>query len=241
MKNTCRNVSFLAVLLLWIGSYGCASGNVISLPDGPSRPAAKEVPKAEGSPAVAVVDFTWKAHPDSEIGRDYDNVRAIVWKGDPGKALADLVAGVLAEKGVSTVRAAGDGEIPAGVPVKIRGRVEEFRVNARRIALGTAVEIEANTALRIEGSGPGAPAGWSTTVSSSYRYPEPLFIMTGDILHAVNRASNDVAEEAVRQLMKSGLVAVHESPAAITNGAAPAEETPGPGPANEKIEVEEVK
>lgn len=150
------------------------------------------------------MDFSWDPHPEFEIGRDYDNVRSIVWKGDPGKTIADLMAGVLAEKGIPAARAAREENVPEGVPARVWGRVEEFRVGARRAGMGTYVEIEANISLKLEGSGPDVPAGWNTTVNTSYRHPEPLFLMSGDVLHVVNRASNDMAEEAVRQLMKAG-------------------------------------
>ncbi len=191
---------------------GCATGKTIALPDGPSRPAAKAAAKVEGSPKVAVIDFSYEAQPSSEIGRDFDNVRSIVWDGNPGKAMADLVAGVLAEKGIPAVRAATAAEVPDGVPVKVRGRLEDFRVNAKRAGLGTVVEIEANTALKLEATGTDVPPGWNTTVTSSYKYPEPLFLMSGDLLHALNRASNDVAEEGVRQMMNAGFIQV---PAAV--------------------------
>lgn len=206
MKKTRRLVSFLPLLLLGMVMYGCATGNVLSLPDGPSRPAAKAVVKAEGVPKVAVIDFSWTETPTSEIGRDYDNVRSIVWKGNPGKAVADLIAGILAEKGIPAVRAAKEADVHDGFSTKIWGNVKEFRVNAKRIGL-VLVEIEAVTALKVQGSGPGASAGWATDLTSSYRYPEPLFFLSGDVLHAVNRAANDAAEEAVRQLMEAGVIA----------------------------------
>lgn len=207
METRLRNIVFLPVFCLWMAVCGCATGKTIALPDGPSRPAAKEASKPEGSPKVAVIDFSYEANPSSEIGRDFDNVRSIVWNGNPGKTMADLIAGVLAEKGIPTARVATEGEVPAGVSVKVRGRVADFRVNAKRAGLGAVVEIDANTSLKIEASGPDVPPGWNTTVTSSYKYPEPLFIMSGDLLHALNRAANDVAEEGVRQMLKSGVIA----------------------------------
>lgn len=207
MEKSLRNIVLLAALCLCVAVCGCATGNAITLSDGPSRPAAKEVSKVEGAPKAAVIDFSWEAHPSSEIGRDFDNVRSIVWNGNAGRTMADLIAGVLMEKGIPVARVAKVTEVPEGVPARVWGRVEDFRVNAKRSGLGAVVEIEANIALKLEGSGPGAPPGWNTTVSSSYRYPEPLFILAGDVLHVLNRTANDVAEEGVRQMLQAGLVA----------------------------------
>lgn len=210
MKTARQSMFFLLALLLCVVIGGCATGNALTVHDPPSRPAAKAVPRVEGAPAVVVLDFSWEENPSSEIGRDFDNVRPIVWKGNPGKMLADLVAGVLAEKGIPAVRAAGEADIPGGVSTRVQGRVEEFRVNVRRTGM-VMTEIDAVAAVKLEGSGPGAPSGWSTSVNSTYKYTEPLFAMSGDVLHAVNRASNAVAEEGVRRLMESGLVAAPPS------------------------------
>src|SRR3989304_3856446 len=107
------------------------------------------------------------------MGRDFDQVRSIVWKGDPGKAMADLIAGALAEKGIAAVRVAGEAELPSGVPARVWGSVEEFRVNFKRV--GTLkVEAEAGTTLKIHGAGPAAPAGGGSTGSSTHRVPDLL-------------------------------------------------------------------
>lgn len=194
-----------AALLLWMGVCGCVTGKVLYLPGGPARPAAQAVQRAEGVPAVAVLDFSREGSPSFEVGRDYDQVRPIVWKGNPGKAVADLVAEVLAEKGVPTVRATGEADVPAGVPAKVWGRVEEFRVNVKRV--GTLkVEAESVVALRVFGSGPAAPPGWSSAVSSTYWFADPLFITPEGVLQAVNGAANSAAEETVRRLAETGVV-----------------------------------
>src|SRR3989304_1548141 len=105
------------------------------------------------------------------MGRDFDQVRSIVWKGNPGKAMADLIAGALAEKGIAAVRVAGEAEIPSGVPARVWGSVEEFRVNFKRV--GTLkVEAEAGTTLKIHGAGPAAPAGGGGTAAP--RPPPPF-------------------------------------------------------------------
>lgn len=202
-----RLLHILPALLLATGTWGCVTGKVLTLHEGPARPAGKTVSKAEATaPAVAVLDFSWEENPSSEVGRDFDHVRSIVWIGNPGKAMADLVAAVLAEKGIPAVRAGGDADVPAGVSTIVRGRVEKYRVDVRRSKM-VAVDIEAAVALKIHGSAPGAPPGWSSDVSSAYGYSEPLFVTSGEIINAFNRAANAVAEEGVRRFMESGLVA----------------------------------
>jgi len=193
------------VLLLWMGVCGCVTGKVLYLPGCPARPAAQAAQRAEGVPAVAVLDFTWEGSPSFEVGRDYDQVRPIVWKGNPGKTIADLIADVLAEKGVPTVRATGEADVPAGVPAKVWGRVEEFRVNVKRVET-LKVEAESVVAFRVFGSGGAAPPGWSSAVSSTYWFTDPLFITPEGTLQAVNGAANSAAEEGVRRLAETGVV-----------------------------------
>ena len=205
-RSVRRLGSFLPVLFLSALMCGCATGKVLTLPEGPTRPAAIPAQKPEGAPAVAVLDFSWEGNPSSEIGRDFDNVRSIVWSGNPGKALADLLAAALLEKGIPTLRAAGESDIPAGVPSKVRGRVENFRVDVKR-SRSVTVDIEAAVALNIQGTGPGAPPGWSTLVTSTFGSTEPLFFTANDVLKAINRAANIVAEEGVRRLVGAGVVA----------------------------------
>lgn len=227
MKNRLRNILMLPAICLLVAAGGCASGKVVTLADGLGRPAGNEAPKTEGGAKVAVIDFAYEAQPANEIGRDYDNVRSIVWEGSPGKAMADLVAAILAEKGIPAARAAALSDVSADVPVKVWGRVTEFTVNARRSGM-VVVQIDARTALKLEGTGPDVAPGWNTTVTSSYQKPEPLFLSTlsGDLIHVINRAANDTAEEAVRQMVKAGLVVVPA--AAERKGAEPKAEEPKP-------------
>jgi hypothetical protein len=196
-----------AVLLLWMGVCGCVTGKVLYLPGGPARPASQATAKVPGGPAVAVLDFSWEGSPSFEIGRDYDQFRPIVWKGNPGKAIADLIAGVLAEKGVPTARAAGEADVPSGIPAKVWGRVEEFRVNVKRVDT-LKVEAAAVVAFRVFGSGGAAPPGWSSAVTSTYWYTDPLFITPDGTLQAVNGAANSAAEEGVRRLTETGVVVI---------------------------------
>lgn len=194
-----------AFLLLWMGVTGCVTGKVLHLPGGPVRPASQATARAEAGPAVAVLDFTWEASPSFEIGRDYDQVRPIVWKGNPGKAVADLIAAVLAEKGVPAVRATGEADVPSGIPAKVWGRVEEFHVNVKRVDT-LKVEAAAVVAFRVFGTGGSAPPGWSSAVTSTYWYTDPLFITPEGTLQAVNGAANSAAEEGVRRLGETGVV-----------------------------------
>jgi hypothetical protein len=191
--------------LILLGTLsGCVTGSVLNVPGGLSRKAPQAPPGAAAAPAVAVLDFSWAGAPSNEIGRDFDNVRPIVWKGDPGKSMADLIAGVLAEKGVAAVRAAGEGDIPAGVSTRVWGSVEEFQVTAKRI--GTIkVEEEARATLKIQGAGPGSPPEWASTVSSAYGYTD-LFATPEGVLEVLNGAANAAAEEAVRRLLEAGVV-----------------------------------
>ncbi|MBF8260306.1 MAG: hypothetical protein HW377_2680 [Actinobacteria bacterium] len=198
-----RQLHILPALLLAVGMLGCVTGKVLTLSDGLTRPASNNaMTKTKGSaPSVAVLDFAWEMNPSSEIGRDYDHVRSIAWEGNPGK-------------GISAVRAAGESGMPPDVPSKVWGRVETFRVDVKRSRMVT-VDIEAVSVVKIHGSGPGAPAGWNTSVSYTSGYTEPMFVTADDVLRAVNRAANTVAEEGVRRLMEAGVV---PAPAAAETG-----------------------
>lgn len=212
MRSVRRLPSILPVILLAAGMGGCVTGKVLTLSEGPTRPSSSSaMTKTKGSaPSVVVLDFAWEMNPSSEIGRDYDHVRSIVWEGNPGKAMADLVAAVLSEKGISAVRAAGESGMPPDVPSKVWGRVETFRVDVKRSRMVT-VDIEAVSAVKIHGSGPGAPAGWNTSVSYTSGYTEPMFVTPEEVLQAINRAANTVAEEGVRRLIEAGVVAAPSS------------------------------
>jgi len=54
----------------------------------------------ERAPQAVIVDFSYAAAPNGVVGRDFDRARPIAWNGEPGKAMADLVAGVLGERGL---------------------------------------------------------------------------------------------------------------------------------------------
>jgi len=196
--------SWIFPLILWGTLSGCVTGSVLTVPGELSRKASQAPPGAAGAPAVAVLDFSWSGDPSYAIGRDFDHVRPIVWKGNPGKAMADLIAGALAEKGIAAVRVAGETEIPSGVPARVWGHVEEFRVNFKRVST-FKVEAEAGTTLKIHGAGPAAPAEWASTVSSTYGFTD-LFVTPEGAQQVLIGAANAAAEEAARRLLEAGVV-----------------------------------
>jgi hypothetical protein len=188
------------VFLLAILS-GCAPGNVLTVPGDLSGAAP---PAPPGFPEVAVLDFSWTGSPEGELGRDYVNARPIVWKGNAGKSVADMVAGVLAEKGVAAVRAAGEAYAPVGASTRIWGSVEEFRVDLRTSGL-VQVNAEARITLKVQAAGQGAPSEWSSTVSSAFGDTD-LFTTPEGVQAVLSGAANAVAREAVKRMLDAGVV-----------------------------------
>src|SRR3989304_4344691 len=117
MGKTLRVIRVALILAAVVGVSGCVSGKVLTLPGDLERPEKKGAAKGtEGSPAVAVLDFTFAGDPSYEVGRDFDHVRMIVWKGARGDArnTGSLKMKVEAAAVVSvTVRGSG-GNVPAG-------------------------------------------------------------------------------------------------------------------------------
>jgi len=151
-----------------------------------------------------VTDFRWNGAGSREIGRDFDHVRPIVWKEDPGKAFADLLAAVLAERGVAVVRAAGDAAAPPGAAGRLGGAVEEFRVRVRRVDV-LKVEYSARVAAVVEAVRPGEAAPWTTRVAVDYVQSEAFFVTPEGVQSAVNGAANAAAEEAAARLAAAGI------------------------------------
>jgi len=149
------------------------------------------------------VDFSYTPAADNAVGRDFDQARPIVWKGEPGKAMADLVAGVLAESGVAAVRRASAASAADGVPVRISGAVRRFEVNSRRT--GGSVVTEATVTLMIKTEGSGLSGPYEQTVTSSTSLSD-LFVTPDDLRKALLSAANTVAEEAVRRLLEAKVV-----------------------------------
>lgn len=211
--TACRIPLLVPAILL----AGCMSGNVLGVKGGLARP-EKTVPgPGVSGRTVAVLDFSYApaaAGGAGEIGRDYDHVRAIVWDGAPGKAVPDLIALVLVEKGVPVVRVGTEAEVPPDIEGRVWGRVDDFRVDSRR--KGTVnVEDAARVAVTLMASGPGVPSGWSSQVASEYWVTDAVFVSSQGVREAINGAANAAAEEAFRRLVNAGLVpAPREAPAA---------------------------
>lgn len=194
-------------LLLFVGPClvlsACAAGSSLNVPGDLARP-ARAVAPAAGAPRVVVADFSYAAAPDGVVGRDFDRVRPIVWKGEPGKAMADLVAGVLGESGVAAVRRGADAQGAEAVPVRISGVVRRFEVNTRRTG-GLSVVTEATVSLTVTAEGPGLSGPTEKTVTSSTSLSD-LFVTPDDLREALMSTANAVAEEAARKLLEAKVV-----------------------------------
>ena len=194
-------------LLLFVGSClvlsACATGSTVHVPGELARPARAAAPAA-GAPQAVVVDFSYAAAPDGVVGRDFDRARPIVWKGAPGKAMADLVAGVLAESRVAAVRLGPNAQGAGTVPVRISGVVRRFEVNTRRTG-GLSVVTEATVSLTVTAEGPGLSGPSEQAVTSSTSLSD-LFVTPDDLREALMSTANAVAEEAARKLLEAKVV-----------------------------------
>ena len=181
----------------------CAAGSSLYVPGNLTRPSGVVAPVA-GAPQAVIADFSFAAAPDGVIGKDYDRVRSIVWKGEPGKAMADLVAGALGERGVAAVRWGANAPGVEAVPVRISGVVRRFEVNTRRTDNLTVVtEAFVHLAITVEGTGLSGPM--EKSVSSSASLPD-LFVTADDLREALMSTANTVAEEAARILLEAKVV-----------------------------------
>jgi len=194
-------------LLLFVGPClvlsACATGSAVHIPGELARPARAAAPAA-GAPQAVVVDFSYAPAPDGVVGRDFDRARPIVWKGAPGKAMADLVAGVLGERGVAAVRRGANAQGAETVPVRISGVVRRFEVNARRTG-GLSVAIEATVSLTVTADGPGLSGPSEQAVTSSTSLSD-LFVTPDELREALMSTANAVAEEAARKLLEAKVV-----------------------------------
>jgi hypothetical protein len=194
-------------ILLFVGPClilsACAAG-VMHVPGELARPARAAAPAAGATQAV-VVDFSYTAASDGVVGRDFDRARPIAWKGAPGKAMADLVAEVLGERGVAAVRRGASAQDAGTVPVRISGVVRRFEVNARRTG-NLSVVTEATVSMTITAEGPGLSGPSEQTVTSSMSLSD-LFVTPDDLREALMSAANAVAEEAARKLLEAKVVA----------------------------------
>lgn len=208
--NAFRVVRVILALAVFGLLSGCVAGNVLHMPGELARPEKTGADQGTaGAPTVAVLDFTFSGSPPHEIGRDFDHAREIVWNGDPGKAMADLIAGVLNEKGVRAVRVPAGAGPPADTGARVWGTVDKFRVDAKKTgSLKATVEFAATVSVTVHGSGGNAPTGWNSSVSSSYWTQDALFVTPEEVRNTVNGAANAAAEETVRRLVAAGLVAL---------------------------------
>jgi hypothetical protein len=220
MEKTLRFIRGVLLFAAIAGVSGCAPGKVLTLPGDLARSVQKGPAQGtEGSPAVAVLDFTFVGAPSYEIGRDFDHARPIVWKRDPGKAVSDLVADVLIESGVRAVRVSSAPAFPGDAAAMVWGSVDRFRVDARKTgSLKLSVESKASVSVTVYASGGKAPPGWNSVVASEIWTTEPLFITPEGVQDALNRAANAVAEEVVRRLEAAGVILLPPSPAGLSGG-----------------------
>jgi len=181
----------------------CAAGNQLTVPGDLSRPEKAAKPPA-GAPQVVVLDFEYSTQEPGVVGRDFDQVRPIDWGGKPGKAMADLVAGILAESGVGVVRAAVDGPALGTALVRVSGQVRRFEVNARRTStLNVATEGTVTLAVTASGGSLAAPREYTVTTRTSL---QNLYVNSEDARDALFSSANAAAEEIVRNLVGSGVV-----------------------------------
>jgi len=181
----------------------CAAGSTLHVPGDLTRPARAVAPTV-GAPQAVVADFSYTAVGEGVVGRDFDRARPIVWKGEPGKTMADLVAGVLGERGVATVRGGVDAQGAEALPVRISGVVRRFEVNSRRTGSFTVV-TEAVVTLTVTVESPGTSGPMEKTVTSSTSLSD--FLPTPDDLRtALLSTANTVAEETARILLEAKVV-----------------------------------
>jgi hypothetical protein len=181
----------------------CGPGNQLRIPGDIARPPFSGPPPA-GTSRASVADFTYTPGADGPevIGRDYDRARHIVWKGHPGKAVADLVAGALSERGIPTVRRKADDPASDNVPYLVSGAVRLFEVNVHRHGV-LKINAEAVVSLSITVTGTGLPAPWETLVTSTTQLQD-IFPIPEELQRALESAANTAADEAVRRLRESG-------------------------------------
>jgi len=187
---------------------GCGSTNQLLVPTEITRPPVTELHPPEPFVAVvAMVDFSYKPPTPDEpkvIGRDYDLVRQIVWEGDPGILMADLVAGALSERGVPISRFGANASMPDNFSRVIKGAVRLFDVKIRRRNV-VNVYVETTVEITLSVSGHDVPVQWETSISSN-SVLKKVFLMQDDVREALSSAANHAADEAVRRLQERGVI-----------------------------------
>jgi hypothetical protein len=181
----------------------CAVGSQLTVPGDLSRP-EKAAKSPAGAPQVVVLDFEYSTQEPGVVGRDFDQVRPIEWGGKPGKAMADLVAGILAESGVGVVRSAVDGPALGTALVRVSGQVRRFEVTVRRRG-GLKVLTEAAVSLTVTATGGSLSAPVSFTATSTNSVEE-IFVTTDGLRGVLVSSANTAAEEAARRILEAGAV-----------------------------------
>ncbi|MCL2102925.1 MAG: hypothetical protein FWH25_02695 [Syntrophorhabdaceae bacterium] len=201
MKPNLSKIS-LCVALFAVVFAGCGTTDQIIVPSRIARPPDSPAPVPYGD-RVAVADFSYKPLDEMNvIGRDYDRVRKIIWEGDPGSLMADLVADALFERGVLVFRLKEDEPLDNYSSV-IGGAVLRFEAEIRRRSM-VQLQIEVTVEMNLSVSGPSAKVPWETSVSSKAVFQQ-MFPGPEDIQKALSSAANSAADEAVRRLRERGL------------------------------------
>lgn len=200
-------LAFSAVVCSLVVLSACAPGNRLVVPGEIRRPSPAGPPPA-GPARVAVSDFAYApqgSEPDV-IGRDHDQVRPVVWKGEPGRAMADLVAGAFAGRGIPVSRVKAGDPAPNDASSLVSGTVRRFELDIRRRKM-YGVETQATVTLSLTASGGGLPAPLETSVTitetSRDVYPLPEYYR-----QVLSSAANAAAEEAVRRLQEGGAAGI---------------------------------
>lgn len=182
----------------------CAVESKITIPGDLTRPEKAAKPPAD-TPQVVVLDFEYAAQEPGVVGRDFDHARPVEWGGKPGRAIADLVAGILAEGGVGVVRTAVDGPALGTALVRVSGQVRRFEVNVRRKG-SLKVVNEAVVSLTVTASGGSLSAPVSFLATSSHS-TEDLYATQDGLRELLSASANTAAEEGARRILGAGVVA----------------------------------
>ena len=201
MKRAYR--TFLLFVCPCLILSACAAGSTLHVPGDLTRPVPAVAPRGGAQQAV-IADFSFTAIGEGVVGRDYDRARTIVWSGEPGKTMADMVAAALEERGVATVRQRAGAKTAETAPVRISGVLRRFEVNSRRTGNFTVI-TEATVSLTITVESPGFSGPLEKTVTSSASLSD-FFPTPDDLREALMSSANTVAEEAARTLIEAKVV-----------------------------------
>jgi len=194
---------FFGLVLTAVVPGACGPTHQLLVPTEITRPLLAKPPSpGPFGIGIAVVDFSFEPPEQPKvIGRDSDRVRQIVWEGNPGRLLADLVAEALLEQGESAFR------VKEGVPTPdasnvVKGIVRRFEANIRRLSV-INVQVEATVEITLFVSGQGEQAPWQTSITSNAVLRE-LIPLPDDVRKALSDAANSAADEAARRIREKG-------------------------------------